>query len=83
MIEQTIDILIADNTISLKAKGLYFTLLLTHEDESQSIDSISNYTKESKGAISSALNELILHTYIKKERLSNAKVKYNLIYKPF
>ncbi len=62
------DTLFFDKNLSLKAKGLMLLVLSAKPGESLSIETLSSRSKESIGAIKSAINELIQLGYIEKKQ---------------
>lgn len=61
--------LFLDKRLSLKAKGLLLLVVAFDSDDSLSIDNLSRKTKESAGAIKSAIDELIKLGYIEKKQV--------------
>lgn len=57
-----------DKRLSLKAKGLLLLVIASVPNESLSIENLSNKSKESVGAIKSAIKELIDLGYIEKKQ---------------
>jgi predicted transcriptional regulator len=71
---------ILNKEMSLKAKGLLFLILASGSDDSLSIEAIAERSKESVGAIKSAIKELIELGYIeKKQKRENGRFASNSI----
>ena len=68
---------IRDKKLSLKAKGLHHLLLSYSDNFSVSIKGLESLCKESRDAISSAINELIKHGYIIRNKINNGRIKYD------
>lgn len=66
----------SDKNISLKAKGLLAYLLCMPEDWNVYVSQLADVHKEGKGAIGAALNELIKHGYITRERKRDDNNKF-------
>lgn len=75
------NVIFSDNRISLKARGLYATVMTLNENEWDfSISGIVSILKEGKTSVTSAINELIEYNYCKREYIHNGKYRTGVEY---
>ena len=65
-----------DSTISLKAKGLYFTIINLPDDCKLTIEGLRQILKDGRDSISNAMKELLINGYCRRERLKNTSGKF-------
>lgn len=70
---QVSNIILTDNEISLKAKGLYAYLFSKPDDWEFHISAMEKELKEKRDAILSTVNELIEHNYITRKQKNDGK----------
>jgi len=66
-----------DKNISLKARGLFSTIMRLPEDWTLTIEGLRVILKEGRDAISNAIKELIENGYCMREQLTDDKGKFN------
>ena len=79
---QVSNIILRDERLSLKAKGLFAYMDSKPEGWNFTILSISSQVKDGKSSVEAALNELKKYHYLRYEKLPNGKGIYSLIDDP-